>query len=58
MHLLGETSCHLGHLNIAREVIDGATWDLEIGTDDLDTSAVDEMALVSARVTGHRESNP
>lgn len=37
-HLLGETSCHLGHLDIARELIDGATWDLESGNLNLQRS--------------------
>lgn len=27
LHLLIETACHAGHLDAARELIDGATWD-------------------------------
>jgi hypothetical protein len=27
LHLLMETACHAGHLDAARELIDGATWD-------------------------------
>jgi len=27
LHLLIETTCHAGHLDAARELIDGRTWD-------------------------------
>ena len=27
LHLLVETACHAGHLDAARELLDGATWD-------------------------------
>ena len=27
LHLLVETACHAGHLDVARELLDGATWD-------------------------------
>ena len=27
LHLLVETACHAGHLDAARELVDGATWD-------------------------------
>lgn len=30
-HVLVETSCHSGHLDIARELIDGRTWDYAEG---------------------------
>jgi uncharacterized damage-inducible protein DinB len=30
-HVLVETSCHTGHLDAARELIDGRTWDWERG---------------------------
>lgn len=30
LHLLVETACHTGHLDAARELIDGATWDYAI----------------------------
>lgn len=26
LHVIGETACHAGHLDIAREVLDGRTW--------------------------------
>lgn len=31
LHLLVETTCHAGHLDAARELIDGRTWDYEHG---------------------------
>lgn len=31
LHLLVETSCHAGHLDAARELIDGRTWDYPRG---------------------------
>ena len=31
MHVLIETTCHAGHLDAARELIDGRTWDYEHG---------------------------
>lgn len=31
LHLLVETSCHAGHLDAARELIDGSTWDYAAG---------------------------
>lgn len=31
LHLLVETSCHAGHLDAARELLDGCTWDYEHG---------------------------
>lgn len=31
LHVLVETSCHAGHLDAARELIDGRTWDWERG---------------------------
>jgi hypothetical protein len=27
LHLLAETACHAGHLDAARELLDGSTWD-------------------------------
>lgn len=30
LHLLVETACHAGHLDAARELIDGVTWDYAI----------------------------
>lgn len=30
-HVLVETSCHCGHLDVVRELIDGRTWDYEHG---------------------------
>jgi hypothetical protein len=31
LHVLAETACHCGHLDAARELIDGRTWDWEHG---------------------------
>lgn len=31
LHVLVETACHAGHLDAARELIDGRTWDYELG---------------------------
>ncbi len=31
LHLLIETACHAGHLDAARELIDGRTWDYACG---------------------------
>ncbi len=31
LHLLVETACHAGHLDAARELIDGGTWDYATG---------------------------
>jgi hypothetical protein len=31
LHLLIETTCHAGHLDAARELIDGRTWDYARG---------------------------
>ncbi len=31
LHVLVETTCHAGHLDAARELIDGRTWDHERG---------------------------
>jgi hypothetical protein len=26
LHVIGETACHVGHLDVVRELIDGRTW--------------------------------
>jgi uncharacterized damage-inducible protein DinB len=31
LHVLIETTCHAGHLDAARELIDGRTWDYALG---------------------------
>ena len=31
MHLLNDNAAHTGHLDIAREQIDGAVWDFTLG---------------------------
>jgi hypothetical protein len=31
LHLLVETSCHAGHLDVVRELLDGGTWDYGTG---------------------------
>ncbi len=31
LHLIVETACHAGHLDAARELIDGGTWDFATG---------------------------
>ncbi len=31
LHVLVETTCHAGHLDAARELLDGRTWDYEHG---------------------------
>lgn len=30
-HVLVETACHAGHLDAARELLDGRTWDYAAG---------------------------
>lgn len=48
LHLLAETACHAGHLDAARELIDGATWDYETNqaTRDLQLPAAHRPELV------------